>query len=93
MWNALPDLDTLILTNTNCSGYIPTSLLTNTNISTINLNNNTFTGEVPYRNKTTGQNLILPSQAPAAGTSSACLALFSSQASHAPAHGRIHKHR
>ena len=67
VWSSMTQLDTLDLGNDNCTGYVPAYLVTDTNITTINLQGNTFTGQIPYRNRTTGANLVLPSQAPTPG--------------------------
>ena len=72
VWTALPDLTTLRLNNNSCDGYVPAIMFSNsTNITTVDMRNNQFTGDVPYRNSSTGQQSIAPSQAPLAGASSA----------------------
>ena len=68
VWFAMPALTTVRLSNNSCTGYVPPPMFTYLNYTTVDLRDNQFTGEVPYRDASTGEQNVMPSQAPMAGT-------------------------
>ena len=68
VWAAMPAMTTVRLSNNSCTGYVPQAMFDNLNFTTVDMRDNQFTGQVPYRDASTGEQNVTTSQAPMAGT-------------------------